>query len=220
VRLFEEYDPTRDPGLTSEPACDQLSRMRWEERAEWLAREVLPSEEDVRAWLGRRIRGVSRTDIDDAIQECYARLCELDYTRIVNARAYFFTIARNVVGEMMRRSRVVPIGMVSNIDWLNGGSDDEGVERNLSAGEESERLRRAIGKLPPKCRKVFSLRTLEGLSQREIAERTGLAESTVEKHLSKGLRLVMQDMQHEQGRQTASKFTVAKDDGTRQTKNS
>jgi RNA polymerase sigma-70 factor (ECF subfamily) len=193
--------------------------MQWEERAQWLAKEVLPSEEDVRNWLARRIRGVSRTDIDDAIQECYARLCELDYTRIVNARAYFFTIARNVVGEMMRRSRVVPIGMVTNIDWIAGGGDDEGVERNLSAVEDAERLRQAIGRLPPKCRRVFSLRTLEGLSQKEIAERTGLAESTVEKHLSKGLRLVMQDMQHEQVGRTAT-VTMAKDDGTRQTKNS
>src|SRR3569833_2609187 len=106
--------------------------MAWQARADWLAREVLPSEEDVRTWLARRIRGLSRTDIDDAIQECYARLWELDHTRIVNARAYFFTIARNVVGEMMRRSRVVSIAMATNIDWRGGGGGGGGAGRRGS----------------------------------------------------------------------------------------
>jgi RNA polymerase sigma factor (sigma-70 family) len=169
--------------------------MEWQEREEWLAREVLPSEEDVREWLARRIRGVSRTDIDDAIQECYARLWQLDYTRIVNARAYFFTTARNVVGEMLRRSRVVPIATLADVDWLNADREHDSMESELSESEDAERLRQAIGSLPPKCRRIFGLRTFEGLSQREIAQRTGLAVSTVEKHVSKGLRRVMQAMQ-------------------------
>jgi RNA polymerase sigma factor (sigma-70 family) len=203
--------------LTLTVSCDHLRHMAGEERADWLAREVLPSEEDVRNWLARRVRGLSRTDIDDAIQECYARLWELDHTRIVNARAYFFTIARNVVGEMMRRSRVVSIAMAANIDWINLEGEEINAERHVSEYEEIERLRQSIAKLPPKCRRVFALRTFEGLSQREIAERTGLAESTVEKHLSKGLRLVMQDMQ---GTQTGLSVGAAQIDETRETKRS
>ena len=117
--------------------------MQWEERAQWLAKEVLPSEEDVRNWLGRRIRGVSRTDIDDAIQECYARLWEIDHTRIVNARAYFFTIARNVVGEMMRRSRVVSIAMEgpsARADTVSVAMDDQ----SNMLREEMKQLNQAL----------------------------------------------------------------------------
>jgi RNA polymerase sigma-70 factor (ECF subfamily) len=35
---------------------------------------------------------------------------------------------------------------------------------------------------------VFVLRMIDGLSQREIAERLGIAISTVEKHLARGLQ--------------------------------
>ena len=44
-----------------------------------------------------------------------------------------------------------------------------------------------VNQLPPKCRKVMLLRMLEGLSQKEIAARLGIAVSTVEKHLAKAL---------------------------------
>lgn len=164
------------------------------ERARWLAREVLPHEGDVRRWLARRIRGLSAIDLDDTLQEAYARLCAVDPERIVDARAYFFVTARHVVGEALRRSRVVPIETMADIDSLNivGGEFDP--ERRLSGRQDVERFRKALEKLPPKCRQAFELRKFEELSQRQIAERMGVAESTVEKHLAKALRSIMAEM--------------------------
>ena len=52
----------------------------------------------------------------------------------------------------------------------------------------------AVNKLPPKCRSVVVLRMIDGLSQREISERLGIAVSTVEKHLSRGLQLCKEDV--------------------------
>ncbi len=57
-----------------------------------------------------------------------------------------------------------------------------------------ERLKRVLETLPPKCREAFELRKFDGLSQREIAQKMSIAESTVEKHLAKALRLVMKEM--------------------------
>ncbi len=42
-------------------------------------------------------------------------------------------------------------------------------------------------RLSPRVRAVFLLRHVEGLKQREIARRLHIAESTVEKHIDKGL---------------------------------
>jgi RNA polymerase sigma-70 factor (ECF subfamily) len=67
-------------------------------------------------------------------------------------------------------------------------------ERRVSGREDVERFRQALNKLPPKCRQAFELRKFEELSQRQIAERMGVAESTVEKHLSKALRSIMAEM--------------------------
>lgn len=170
------------------------------ERARWLAREVLPHEGDVRRWLARRIRGLSAIDLDDTLQEAYARLCAVDPERIVDARAYFFVTARHVVGEALRRSRVVPIETMADIDSLNIVSGELDPERRLSGRQDVERFRKALEKLPPKCRQAFELRKFEELSQRQIAERMGVAESTVEKHLAKALRSIMAEMANEERR--------------------
>jgi RNA polymerase sigma-70 factor (ECF subfamily) len=165
------------------------------EHVRWMAREVLPHEADVRRWLARRIRGLSGVDLDDTVQEAYARLAAVDPERIVDPRAYFFVTAGHVVGQAIRRSRVVPIETMADIDTLNVAGNEFDPERRLSGREEIERFRKALAKLPPKCRQAFELRKFEELSQRQIAERMGVAESTVEKHLSKALRTIMAAMQ-------------------------
>ena len=45
--------------------------------------------------------------------------------------------------------------------------------------------------MPARQREAFTLRKMEGLSQRQIAQRMGIAESTVEKHLGHALRGLM-----------------------------
>jgi RNA polymerase sigma factor (sigma-70 family) len=164
------------------------------ERIRWFAREVLPHEAELRRWLSRKIRGLPHCDTDEIIQEAYARLWTVDPARIVVARAYLFVTARHVVGEVLRRSRVVSIETMADIESLNIMDGDESPERRLSGREEVERMRSILMKLPPKCRQAFELRKFEELSQREIAQRMKISESTVEKHLVKALRWVMNEM--------------------------
>lgn len=164
------------------------------EHVRWFAREVLPHEADVRRWLARRVRGLPGCHIDEIVQEAYARLWAVGTERIVNPRAYFFVIARHVVGEVLRRLRVVSIETIADIDSLNIADEDVGLERRISGREEIERVQHMLTRLPPKCREAFELRKFAELSQKEIAQRMQLSESTVEKHLVKALRLLMQGM--------------------------
>jgi RNA polymerase sigma-70 factor (ECF subfamily) len=56
--------------------------------ARWVAREILPHEGRVRAWLSRQWRGA--IDIDDVVQEAYCRLSALaSVDHIENPLAYF-----------------------------------------------------------------------------------------------------------------------------------
>jgi len=52
----------------------------------------------------------------------------------------------------------------------------------VSRLQEIEILHEALQSLPERCREVFTLRRIYGLSQREIAQRLGLSEKTVENH--------------------------------------
>jgi RNA polymerase sigma-70 factor (ECF subfamily) len=58
------------------------------------------------------------------------------------------------------------------------------------ARQELAQLEAAIAQLPPGCRAVLLLRKIELLSHQEIADRLGLAISTVEKQHARALRLL------------------------------
>jgi RNA polymerase sigma-70 factor (ECF subfamily) len=164
------------------------------ERIRWLAREVLPHEAAVRGWLVRRVRGLPNCDIDDLIQEAYARLWAAETERISSPRAYFFVVVRHLVGEALRRSRIVSIEMLADVDSLNIVDEGGSPERRVSGREELERLNAVLERMPAKCRLAFELRKFDGCSQREIAAQMGIAESTVEKHLAKALKFLMAEM--------------------------
>jgi RNA polymerase sigma-70 factor (ECF subfamily) len=164
-------------------------------RLRWFAREVLPHEPDMRRWLSVRLRGLESCDIDEVVQEAYARMWGADLDRIANPRAYLFVTAKHIVGEQLRRSRIVSIELMADLDVLNIEDDEVNAHRRLSGQEEIARLHMIIEKLPPKCRQAFRMKKFEELSQREIAARMGVAESTVEKHLAKALRVISKEMQ-------------------------
>ncbi len=162
----------------------------------WVARQVMPHEGKVRAWL-RRSR-VTAADADDLIQEAYSRIAGLDsIDRIDRPDAYFFQIVRNLLTEQMRRARVVRIETVAEIDALALASDEASPERIAASRQELERVRRLISALPERCRRIVEMRKIQGLSQRDIAAALGVSESVVENDGAKGLRLILQALREE-----------------------
>jgi len=162
-------------------------------RARWLADEVVPHEPALRSWL--HTHAPASMEVDDIVQEAYAVLAGLDdVARILNPRAYLFTVARSVMLQQLRRARIVPMVAVAEIERLGILNDEITPEANAVAGEDLRRTGVLIASLPRKCREAFVLRRVEGLPQREIAERMGISENTVEKHIGKALRLLMEAM--------------------------
>lgn len=162
-------------------------------RARWLAGEVVPHEPALRSWL--QGHAPASMEVDDIVQEAYAVLVGLDeVAHILNPRAYLFTVARSVMLQQLRRARIVPIVAVAEVERLSILTDDITPERSAVAGQDLRRTGDLIASLPGKCREAFVLRRVEGLPQREIARRMGVSENTVEKHIGKALRLLMEAM--------------------------
>ena len=61
------------------------------------------------------------------------------------------------------------------------------ADQVVAARQELDILRQAVGDLPDKCRTVFVLYRGRGLTMRQIAERLGISEKTVEKHIAKAM---------------------------------
>jgi RNA polymerase sigma-70 factor (ECF subfamily) len=61
------------------------------------------------------------------------------------------------------------------------------VAETVAREQELALLTEAIQSLPARCRQIFTLRKLYGLSQREIAVRLGISESTVSNQIVIGV---------------------------------
>ncbi len=166
------------------------------ERSLWLAEHVLPCEPTLRAWLQRRLP--VHQDVDDVIQETYAILAELaDVSHVRQPRAYVYSVAQSVVLQQLRRAQVVSIEAVAEIERVAASGEEACPERTASSRQELARIGALIDSLPDKCRQAFVLRRVEGYSQREIAQRMQISENTVEKHICKGIRVLMDSMKRD-----------------------
>jgi RNA polymerase sigma-70 factor (ECF subfamily) len=146
----------------------------------------------LRAWLSRRRLG--GMDVDDIIQETYSRLMTAESVQHVHdARSYAFQVAGSVVIDHLRRMKVVSIASVPDLDILDVVSEEPSPERQVIDRDELHRLAGMIARLPGRVREVFTLRRVYGLSQREVAQKMGIAESTVEKHMARGFLLMLEE---------------------------
>ena len=121
------------------------------------------------------------------MQETYAGMAR-HHATVREPRAFMFAIARNAVIATLKQKRIVRIVAIADLDSFPLVDGAATSEQSLVGREELEMLQAAIADLPDRCREVLTLRKIEGLPQREVAARLGLSESTVEKHVSAGIR--------------------------------
>ena len=102
-------------------------------------------------------------------------------------RAYLFRVASNLAIDRIRqeKSRARIVGPMEEGD--DAPSDQPSAETQMDYHQRLAILQRAIDELPPRCRDVFLLHKFAGLSHLEIASRLGLARTTVEQHVMRGL---------------------------------
>lgn len=184
-------------------------------RHRWIATHILPFEGEARGWLRRHVHTLTASDIDDVLQEAYARIWLADFTRVVHGRSYLYAVIRNLLLEQARRARIVPMERLGEIEALRIPSQEPGPERYVSARQELERLERIVAKLPEQARRAFQLQKFHGLSQREIAARMHITEKTVEKHLAAALVRVLKMLREEPG-STARRVYLGIDDHDRE----
>lgn len=140
-----------------------------------------------RAGLSRLIARIVRPhDIDDILQETFIRACAAaERTEIRHPRSFMLKTAQNLalshVSTAYHKRTQVEDFSSSEVCLT------ESLESELESKERFRLFCRAVRSLPAQCRRVFVLRKVYGLSQQEIAEYLGISESTVEKHVAKGL---------------------------------
>lgn len=156
------------------------------ETAHWFAEEVQPHEGSLRSYL--RGKFPSHPDIDDLVQETYARLLQAREQGVVRTpKAFLFTTARNAAFDYFRRRKIATIDGIAELERLPVLEDRPGIPEAVAHDQELQLLAQAIEALPNRCRHVVTLRKIYGLSHKEIAAQLGVSEHTVNAQIAIGV---------------------------------
>jgi RNA polymerase sigma factor (sigma-70 family) len=165
---------------------------------EWFMQEALPLAPMLSRFLLRN--RCNAVEVADLSQESFARLYEsAQRERPAMVKPFLFQIARNLMIDRLRKQSVVSLEVMTEFDWLNIPDDKPSSERALEGRQELRLLQTALDDLPPRCRQVVMMRRIEGLSQKEVAERLGISIDTVQTQIAKAMRLLTQAMAGRRG---------------------
>jgi RNA polymerase sigma factor (sigma-70 family) len=160
------------------------------DNSKWFTAELAPHEQALRAYLCGL---VNPSEIDDIVQETYARLLRArDRGNIVSPRGLLFATARNAARDLFRRRTTANTISVTEIDEARVIDSAPNAAEIADRHQQTDLLAAAIAELPPRCREILVLRKFENLSHREIAQKLGISQHTVESQLTPALHRCME----------------------------
>ena len=174
-----------------------------------------------RAIVRSIVKLVRPQDVEDILQETYMRAFQAARRQPIRSpHAFMLRTARNLVLDRLSAADALNHVAIAPTSEAEAGeeapviaadSPDECTpEAVLESEQEFAVFCRAIRGLPRQCRRVFLLRKVYGLSQREVAERLGITEGTVEKHSAKALSECRRYMREQGYEERSSTDPVAK----------
>ncbi len=166
--------------------------------------------------FGMRVCG-QRQDAEDTMQEVLVK--SLPYLpKFESSKAlavWLYKVAKNRCLMSRRKSKFAPKVELSLEELMPDRDDLERLDGRISVspegaairGEQGQRLREAIRSLPPNYRIVLVLRDMEGLTDEEVAEITGLRPGTIRVRLHRARLFVRKELAKLNG---SAKNTVAR----------
>ena len=140
---------------------------------------------------------------EDIVQEVFVKVWEKKNQIVsLHVEAFLFRLVRNrcidyikflkVVNNRMERLEIsTKIEELYRIDFI-GNEPYVLIEEELKA-----QIEKTIQSLPERCREVFILSRLDGLKNREVAEKLNISIKNVERHLSRALDTFRRDFSNE-----------------------
>lgn len=157
----------------------------------WFADHVFVFNQQHRRYAASLMR--QGDEAEELVQEAYARLFALpDWASVANPHAFTMRIIRNLAIERFRRADVVRFDQGALLDALDIA--DHAPTPDVVAMDRSEldHVARLMQTMPSRMREALHLRRIEGLPPAQVAERMGISVSTVETHLVKALRFLVE----------------------------
>ncbi|MFT9207248.1 RNA polymerase sigma factor [Acetobacter orientalis] len=140
--------------------------------------------------LYRKVRSITKdNDAEDHVQAALVRYLEKNPTEVENKEAYVVKSAVNNASNSRKRSSILQIFSIHKDDTI---LEEEVCPNPLpdevyAARQRLEKFQDGYNQLPERTRQILFWHRIEKVQYRDIAQRLGISESAVEKHIAKAL---------------------------------
>lgn len=143
----------------------------------------------------------NRQEAEEVLQEAFIQyMAAQETTEIETPHAFLLKIAGNIAIDRIRHnaSRTAREQDWSDTHYRSQSFDavlgvgSAAQDRQLEAKEEIKRVLAVLSGLSKPVRTAFILHKFKGLTHKQVAAQMGLAQSTVEKHVIKAMRTLLE----------------------------
>ena len=127
--------------------------------------------------------------VEDLVQDVFVSIWKQreHWTEPENLKSYLFVSVRNAcIARLKKQQRDQQLAELYELERM----DSDVMAREMDEMQIRVRIKQGLEKLPPKCREIFILVKMEGLTYDETASHLSISVKTVEKQLSKAYRLL------------------------------
>lgn len=135
----------------------------------------------------------------EVVQNAFVKLWEVrqNLDEDSNIRNFLFTLVKNNCLNLLKRKQLL-LKHHEKLKWMEMHYQYESLSRMgddyLEFNELKDKIDLAVKNLPEHCRVVFEMSRFEELKNREIAEKLGVTQKTVEAHLTKALKILRNEL--------------------------
>lgn len=124
--------------------------------------------------------------VQDVLAKLWEKRNELDVT--VNLAGYLYTAVRNKIFDLIKHKKVISSYM--DTFFAPETNREEYADHLIRERQFAALIAAEIEALPPRMREVFELRRLENLSNKEVARRLNITESTAADYMKKAMKIL------------------------------
>jgi len=128
---------------------------------------------------------------EDVVQETFVKIWEQkqDLIATENIRFYLVTAVRNNCISALRKLKKQPVVLTDNAPEPEPEPLFHPSQFEEQSNEQVKKITDALNQLPPKCREVFLMVKLHGMSYKQAAETLELSVKTIENQMGKAIRI-------------------------------
>jgi len=135
-----------------------------------------------------------RNAVEDLVQDFFVSIwMEAPRLQIESSlRSYLFAGIKNRCLDFQKHRKVTE--KYKTFFLFTAENKDNSFDHYFAESELRHAMEKSLSHLPPRCREIFELNRLNGLSNQEISDKLGISKRTVELQISNSLKILRKEL--------------------------